>query len=61
MVLQEKVLGKVIFHSIIIGKMIRTYVKYIFAGFTIIAIFVNGYCFWKERKKDGKKQINNTE
>ena len=51
---KNKIIGKVIFSSIIIGDFIRIYLKYVVVIFTAIIIVINGYWIFKERKKDGK-------
>lgn len=54
---ESKILGKVIFSSIIIGKFIRKYLGITFAIFTMIVIFINLFCSFKERKKHEEIQV----
>lgn len=53
---KDKVLGKVVFHSAFWGKFIIVYLKYVFACFTVIIIFINMYWSFREREKNGKEK-----
>jgi len=52
---QNRILGKVIFCSVKLGKLITVYLKYIFIVFTIIVIFINIDSF-QGREKDEREQ-----
>ena len=52
---KNKVLGKVIFHSVIVGRIVTIYLKYIFVVFTIVVVFMNVYSF-QGRKKNEREQ-----
>ena len=52
---QNKILGKVMFHSVKLGRLVTVYLKYIFIVFTIIVISVNIYSF-QGRKKNEREQ-----
>ena len=51
---QSRILGKVVFDSIILGNFIRKYLKYVFILFTILIIIVNIYFFFKENRNNEK-------
>ena len=53
----NKISGKVVFSSIIIGNFIRIYLKYIFIIFTLFIIFINIYWNFKERNNINNEKI----
>lgn len=55
---KTRILGKVIYSSLFLGRFIQVYLKYILIVATMIIAFINIYWSFKERKKDGKTQKN---
>ncbi|MBR2289747.1 MAG: hypothetical protein IJ867_03905 [Clostridia bacterium] len=53
---EDKVLGKVIFHSLVLGNFVRVYLKYVFIAFTLIVIGINLHWGLRERKKDERSK-----
>lgn len=51
---KSKIIGKVIFNSLIVGKFILIYLKYFLIVLTVVVIFINIYWIIKERLIDGK-------
>jgi len=47
-----RILGKVVYHSLFLGKFIVIYLKYIVIGFTVIVLIKNVYWNYKENKKE---------
>ena len=52
----SKILGQVIFNSILIGKFLRVYLKYIFFIFTIFVVLKNIYWLQKNRESEVKSK-----
>lgn len=55
----SKILGKVVFHSIVLGNFIRIYLKYVFMIVTVFVVFMNIY--WIDKNKNGKEEICKTQ
>ena len=56
----DKIIGKVVFHSLIIGIFITKYLKYIIIIFSVIVIMRNIYLIYKDYKQEGE-EINEGE
>lgn len=50
----DKILGKVIFSSLILGVFIRKYLKYVFILFTVFVVILNIFSKFKEKKESEK-------
>ena len=53
---ENKIIGKVVFNSLVIGNFIIIYLKYVLILFTLIIIIFNMFISIRGRKIDGKKQ-----